>query len=214
MKARKAQVTRETGETEIAVTLNVDGTGQREIETWVGFFDHMLDLFAKHGLFDLQVRVPKADLQIDEHHTVEDIGITLGQAFAQALGDKVGIRRYGFFILPMDETLVQVAVDLGGRAWFELKDGKNEDMTFSREKVGDLSTELVYDILEAFASNLCANIHVKVEYGRNAHHMIEGIFKCLARALRMACELDERASEQVPSTKGQEILKQGKGERV
>lgn len=202
MQARKSQLIRETGETRIEVELNIDGSGRRELKTGIGFFDHMLDLFAKHGLFDLNVKVPKSDLFIDEHHCVEDVGIALGQAFSQALGEKRGIKRYGFFVLPMDEALVQVAIDLGGRAWFELKDGSGNDLLFTRTQVGDLSTELIYDVLEAFAANLRANIHIKVESGRNVHHMIEGIFKCLARALRMACEMDERASEQVPSTKG------------
>lgn len=192
---RSATINRKTGETDISITLLLDGTAQRSINTPVGFMNHMLDLFAKHSLFDLTVQA-KGDMHIDEHHTVEDLGIVLGSAFADAIGDKAGINRYGFFILPMDEALVTVAVDLSGRAAF------NFQCDFAREKVGDLSTELVYDFWEAFAQNAKCNLHIKVENGRNDHHKIEGIFKCVARALRMACTLDERSKGAIPSTKG------------
>lgn len=202
MSQRKARFTRETKETRIEVGLDIDGAGKSEIKTGVGFLDHMLELFAKHGLFDLTISVPRSDLRIDEHHTVEDVGIALGQAWKQALGEKRGIRRYGFFILPMDEVLVRVAVDLGGRAWFSLKDGQGRELVFPREKAGDMATELVYDMLAAFTADLKANVHIVVESGRNTHHMIEGIFKCLARALRLASEFDTRSTDLVPSTKG------------
>jgi imidazoleglycerol phosphate dehydratase HisB len=154
----------------------------------------MLDLFGKHGLFDLDVKA-KGDTQIDEHHTVEDIGIVLGQTFAEALGDKKGIKRYGFFILPMDEARAIVAIDFAGRYAFEFKH------QFKREKVGDLSTELVHDFFDAFAQNAKANLSIEVT-GRNDHHQIEAIFKATARAIRMACEIDERAKGVLPSTKG------------
>jgi len=202
MPPRTSSLTRTTSETDIAIKLTLDGNGERTIDTRIGFLDHMFDLFAKHGLFDLKIKVPRADLNIDEHHTAEDVGIALGQAFDQALGERKGIRRYGFYVLPMDEALVEVALDLGGRAWFELKDIDGNQYSFTREMVGDLSTELVYDILEALSTNMRANLHITVRSGRNAHHIIEAIFKCLARALRLACEIDPRASDQVPSTKG------------
>ncbi len=195
MKNREAKIARKTNETDISISLNLDGTGKREIETPVGFLNHMLDLFAKHGLFDLAVKA-KGDTYIDEHHTVEDIGIVMGQAFAEALGDKRGINRYGFFILPMDEVLATTAVDFAGRYAFYLK------CDFTREKVGDLSTELVYDFWDAFAQNAKVNLIIKVENGRNDHHKIEAIFKATARAIRMACEINERVKDQIPSTKG------------
>lgn len=192
---RKATVERKTKETKIVVFLNIDGTGKREIETPVGFLNHMLDLFAKHGLFDLSIKA-EGDMHIDEHHTVEDIGIVLGEAFAKALGDKRGIVRYGFFILPMDEALATVAVDFVGRYSFRF------DCPFERERVGDLSTELVSHFWDAFAQNAKVNLHIKVENGINEHHKIEGIFKAAARAIRMACEMDPRAKKEIPSTKG------------
>lgn len=195
MTKRTAQITRNTNETQINLKLNIDGVGKREIDTPVGFLNHMLDLFAKHGLFDFSVNA-KGDTFIDEHHTVEDIGIVLGQAFAQSLDDKKGINRYGFFVLPMDEVLATVAVDFAGRYAFTL------DCQFNREKVGDLSTELVYDFWDAFAQNSKANLYIKVENGRNDHHKIEAIFKATARAIRQACEYDQRAIDQIPSTKG------------
>jgi imidazoleglycerol phosphate dehydratase HisB len=192
---RTAVIERKTNETDITLSLVLDGTGKRTIETPIGFMNHMLDLFSKHGLFDLDVKA-KGDIYIDEHHTVEDIGIVLGSAFVKALGDKKGINRYGFFILPMDEALATVAVDFAGRSAFTLQ------CDFKREKVGDLSTELIYDFWDAFAQNAMANIFIKVENGRNDHHKIEAIFKATARAIRMACEIDKRAAETVPSTKG------------
>jgi imidazoleglycerol phosphate dehydratase HisB len=192
---RIGDIKRKTNETDIAILFNIDGNGKRNINTPIGFLNHMLDLFAKQGLFDMVINA-KGDTYIDEHHTVEDVGIVLGQCFAQALGDKRGINRYGFFILPMDEVLATVAVDFSGRYSFRL------DCTFNREKVGDLSTELVYDFWDAFAQNAKANLIIKVENGRNDHHKAEAIFKAAARAMRSACEIDKRATLTVPSTKG------------
>lgn len=194
---RVSEITRKTNETNITIELNIDGTGKRVIKTPIGFLNHMLDLFSKHGLFDLNIQA-KGDIYIDEHHTVEDVGIVLGQSFLKALGNKKGINRYGFFILPMDEALGTVAIDFSGRYAFQL------DCQFNREKVGDLSTELVYDFWNAFAQNAKVNLFIKVENGRNDHHRIEAIFKAVARAIRMACEKDKRAELQIPSTK--EIL--------
>lgn len=192
---RKSAINRKTNETDIIISLDIDGTGQRKIDTPIGFLNHMLDLFAKHGLFDLSIKAT-GDTHIDEHHTAEDIGIVLGGAFARALGDKIGIRRYGFFILPMDEALATAAVDFAGRYSFQF------NCPFEREKVGDLSTELVQHFWDAFAQNAKINLHIKVENGTNEHHKIEGIFKAVARAIRMACEIDPRAKKEVPSTKG------------
>lgn len=192
---RKSQVTRKTNETDISLSLLIDGTGKRTIDTPVGFLNHMVDLFVKGGLFDLSLKA-KGDTYIDEHHTVEDIGIVLGRAFALALGEKRGIRRYGFFILPMDEALATVAIDFCGRTSFRF------DCSFSREKVGDMSTELVFDFWDAFAQNARVNLQIKVEGGRNDHHKVEAIFKAVSRAIRMACEVDRRAALTVPSTKG------------
>lgn len=193
---RKATINRKTNETDIALSLSLDGTGVRIIDTPIGFLNHMLDLFSKHGLFDVVLNAT-GDTYIDEHHIVEDIGIVLGKAFAEAIGDKKGINRYGFFILPMDETLATVAIDFAGRYAFQLS------CDFSREKVGDLSTELVYDFWDGFAQNAKVNLYIKVENGRNDHHKIEAIFKATARAIRMACQIDERMKGQIPSTKGQ-----------
>lgn len=192
---RKSIIERVTSETKISISLDIDGTGKRKISTPVGFLNHMLDLFAKHGLFDLSIKA-EGDMYIDEHHTVEDIGIVLGEAFAKALGDKKGIKRYGFFILPMDEALATVAVDFAGRYSFQFS------CPFVREKVGDLSTELVQHFWDAFAQNAKVNLHIKVNGGFNEHHKIEGIFKATARAIRMACEIDLRSKNQIPSTKG------------
>lgn len=195
MKNRTATVTRKTSETDISVTLNLDGKGTRTIETPVGFLTHMLDLFGKHGLFDLAISA-RGDTYIDEHHTVEDIGIVLGEAFAEALGDKRGITRYGFFILPMDEALATVAIDFSGRYAFTLK------CPFARERIGDFSTELVYDFWDAFAQNAKANVYIKVENGRNDHHKAEAIWKAMGRAVRSAVLIDEKSGGQIPSTKG------------
>lgn len=192
---REVKIQRKTNETDISISLCIDGTGKRTINTPIGFLNHMLDLFSKQGLFNLVVQA-KGDTWIDEHHTVEDTGIVLGQAFAQAIGNKKGINRYGFFILPMDEVLATVAVDFSGRYAFNLQ------CNFTREKVGDLSTELVYDFWDAFAQNAKVNLFMKVENGRNDHHKIEALFKAVAKALRVACEIDERAKLQIPSTKG------------
>ena len=192
---RFSKIIRKTNETEIIIALNIDGAGKRVIDTPVGFLNHMLDLFSKQGLFNLNIKA-KGDTYIDEHHTVEDIGIVLGQAFNEAIGDKKGINRYGFFILPMDEALVTVAIDFAGRYAFTF------DCDFNWEKIGDLSTELIYDFWDGFAQNTKVNLYIKVENGRNDHHKTEAIFKAVAKAVRMACEIDKRASQEVPSTKG------------
>jgi imidazoleglycerol-phosphate dehydratase len=192
---RKATIDRKTNETDISVSLRIDGTGNRKTDISIGFLNHMLDLFAKHGLFDLSIKA-KGDTFIDEHHTVEDIGIVLGEAFSKALGDKKGIKRYGFFILPMDETLATVAIDFAGRYSFRF------ECPFVREKVGDLSTELIKHFWDAFAQNAKVNLYIKVENGENEHHKIEAIFKATARAIRTACEIDEKMKDKIPSTKG------------
>ncbi|MBI2338542.1 imidazoleglycerol-phosphate dehydratase HisB [Candidatus Daviesbacteria bacterium] len=191
---RKATIERKTNETNVKISLNIDGTGKREINTPVGFLNHMLDLFAKGGLFDLTVKA-KGDTWIDEHHTIEDIGIVLGEAFAKALGDKRGINRYGFFILPMDEALATTAIDFAGRYSFRF------ECNFKREKVGDLPTELVKHFWDTFAQNAKVNLFIKVEYGENEHHKIEAIFKTVARATRMAVTIDKRTGNRIPSTK-------------
>ena len=196
MKARTGSVSRKTGETEISVELTLDGTGTRSISSPVNMLNHLLDLFAKHGLFDLTVRAA-GDVHIDDHHTVEDIGIVLGEALAQALGDKRGITRYGTSILPMDEVLALVSMDLAGRYAFSY------DVPLSREQIGDLASEVVYDFFDAFAQGAKMALHIKLlTPGRNDHHKVEGIFKAFGRALRQAVELDERSTGQVPSTKG------------
>ena len=191
---RFSKIIRKTNETDISLSLCIDGVEKRLIKTPVGFLNHMLDLFSKQGLFDLDIKA-KGDTFIDEHHTVEDIGIVLGQAFLKALSDKKGINRYGFFILPMDEALATVAVDFSGRYAFAF------DCNFNREKIGDLSTELIYDFWNAFTQNAKVNLFIKVENGRNDHHKAEAIFKAVARAIKMACEIDKRTLE-IPSTKG------------
>jgi imidazoleglycerol-phosphate dehydratase len=192
--ARTAEIARQTAETKIELTLDLDGQGQSRIETGVGFLDHMLTLLAKHGAFDLDVKAD-GDLHIDSHHTVEDVGICLGKALREALGDKVGIRRYGHFTLPMDETLVTSAVDLGGRAFCVWR------ADVPNELLGNFHSSLAEEFWRAVAGNALMNLHVLVHYGRNTHHMIEGIFKATARALRQAAEHDQRAGG-VPSTKG------------
>ncbi len=195
MKARKASVERITKETQIRGILNVDGQGTYQIATGIRFFDHMLELFAKHGGFDLTLTA-KGDLDIDQHHTVEDVGIALGQLFAKALGERKGINRAGYFVLPMDETLAVVAVDLGGRPALVYKDLVRVRL------VGDLQTDLVEDFFGGFVNHAGANLHAKILYGRSSHHKIEAIFKCFARALRYACSTDDRLKDQLPSTKG------------
>jgi len=195
MTVKRATLERNTKETRIRGTLKIDGRGTYDISTGIRFLDHMLELFAKHGGFDLKLHA-EGDLDIDQHHTVEDVGITLGQLFAQALGDRKGINRAGYFVLPMDETLAVVAVDLGGRPALVYKD------LVKVRLVGDLQTELVEDFFGGFVNHAGANLHAKVLYGRSNHHKIEAIFKCFARALRYACSTDKRLKDQLPSTKG------------
>ena len=192
---REATVDRNTKETQISGHLILDGKGRYEVFTGIRFLDHMLELFTKHGGFDLRLWA-KGDLDVDQHHTVEDIGIVLGQLVTKALGDRVGINRAGYFVMPMDETLAVVAIDLGGRVAL-VYDDKVELPT-----VGDLQTELVEDFFAGFAQHAQANVHVKVMYGRSTHHKIEAVFKCFARALRYACSTDERLKDELPSTKG------------
>lgn len=192
---RTATIERNTKETRISGTLRIDGQGSYEISTGIRFFDHMLELFTKHGGFDLTLRAT-GDLDVDQHHTVEDVGIVLGQLFSQALGERRGINRAGYFVLPMDETLAVVAVDLGGRSALVYKDLVRVRL------VGDLQTELVEDFFSGFVQHAAANLHAKVLYGRSNHHKIEAIFKCFARAMRYACSTDERLRDQLPSTKG------------
>ena len=192
---RMAKIVRKTAETDIKLTLDLDGSGRARIDTGIPFFDHMLTLFAKHGLFDLDVTC-KGDTAVDYHHTVEDTGIVLGEAFRAALGDKLGIRRYGFFLLPMDESLARVAVDLGGRAHLVY------DATPPTMFVRDFNIILVKEFCRAFSNALACNLHVKLEYGEEPHHAAEAIFKGLARALDAATQLDPRAAGLLPSTKG------------
>jgi imidazoleglycerol-phosphate dehydratase len=191
---RTASIDRNTAETKIQLTLNLDGAGKADVATGVGFLDHMLTLLAKHGTIDLTVRAD-GDLDVDQHHTVEDTGICLGQAIKQALGNKAGIRRYGHFTLPMEETLATVAIDLSGRYALAFR------AEFPSQKIGDFDSELVEDFWQAVAANALCNLHILVHYGRNSHHISEAIFKAAARALRMAVETDPRMSG-VPSTKG------------
>jgi imidazoleglycerol-phosphate dehydratase len=192
--SRTASIQRKTNETEIYLELNLDGSGQADVKTGVGFLDHMLELLAKHGAFDLRVAA-RGDLHVDQHHTVEDTGICLGQAFREALGDKAGIRRYGHFTLPMEETLVTVAVDLSGRYALAF------NAPLPSPKIGAFDSELLEDFWQAFAANTLCNLHVLLHYGRNSHHIAEAVFKGTARALRMAVEADPRMTG-VPSTKG------------
>jgi imidazoleglycerol-phosphate dehydratase len=195
MKIRKASVERITKETQIRGSLVIDGQGTYQISTGIRFFDHMLELFTKHGGFDLKLKAT-GDLDVDQHHTVEDVGIALGQLFAKALGDRKGINRAGYFVLPMDETLAVVAVDLGGRPALVYRDRVRVRL------VGDLQTELVEDFFGGFVNHAGANLHAKVLYGRSNHHKIEATFKCFARAMRYACSMDQRLKGQLPSTKG------------
>jgi imidazoleglycerol-phosphate dehydratase len=192
--ARTARIQRKTNETDIELALDLDGSGQSQIDTGVGFFDHMLTLLARHASIDLTIKAA-GDLHIDQHHTVEDVGICFGQALRQALGDKLGIRRYGHFTLPMEETLATVAVDLSGRYFLVFQ------AQFPTSKIGDFDSELVEDFWQAAAANALCNLHVIVHHGRNGHHVAEAIFKATARALRMAVEIDPRTTG-VPSTKG------------
>lgn len=192
---RTATVKRVTKETQIEAKLTIEGKGRYEVSTGIRFFDHMLELFTKHGGFDLQLKAT-GDLDVDQHHTVEDVGIALGELFKKAIGDKKGINRAGYFVMTMDETLAVVALDLSGRPALVYKDLVKVRM------VGDLQTELVEDFFHGFISAAAANLHVKVMYGRSNHHKIEAIFKCFARALRFACSKDARMKDQLPSTKG------------
>jgi imidazoleglycerol-phosphate dehydratase len=192
---RAASVSRRTAETDVAVSVALDGTGKAEVATGIGFLDHMLELFARHGLFDLTVTVT-GDLHVDQHHTAEDSGIALGQAFLQALGDKKGIARYADIHLPMDETLSRVAVDLSGRPFLVFR------CAFPTEKIGVFDTELVREWFQAFAMNAGLTLHVETLYGDNSHHIAESCFKGLARALRQAVAVDPREQGRVPSTKG------------
>lgn len=192
--ARSTTVERKTKETDISLILNLDGTGKSEIDTGIGFFDHMLEGFAKHGFFDLKLKV-KGDLKVDGHHTVEDTGIVLGQAVKQALGDKAGIKRYGSFILPMDDALALCAIDLCGRPYF------NFECSFTSEKTGGLDTELVREFFYAVSYSAGMNLHIKMLSGVNNHHMIEAIFKAFAKVLDEAVRKDERITD-VLSTKG------------
>lgn len=191
---RKAAIRRTTKETSIDLALNLDGTGQVSVDTGIGFFDHMLDHIGRHGLLDLTLKA-KGDLQVDDHHTVEDVGICLGEAIAQAVGNKKGIRRYGFFVLPMEESLAEVAVDLSGRAATVYR------VEYRGSKIGKFDVQLVEEFLRAVASNAKMNLHVSVPYGTNNHHIAEAICKALGKALRMAVELDPRETS-IPSTKG------------
>ncbi len=192
---RRAVIDRRTAETQIALRLNLDGTGRFENRTGVRFLDHMLDLVARHGGFDLTVRAT-GDLDVDQHHTVEDVGIALGEAVNRALGTRKGINRAGYFVMPMDDTLAVVAIDLGGRPATVV------DTKVRVRLVGDLQTELVHDFFEGFANAARANVHVKVLYGRSNHHKIEACFKAFGRALRVACAKDARLAKMLPSTKG------------
>ena len=192
--ARKAAVTRKTNETDVTLSLNLDGTGTNSISTGIGFLDHMLDQVARHGLMDLTVAA-KGDLHIDGHHTVEDIGITLGQAFAQAVGDKRGLRRYGHAYVPLDEALSRVVLDLSGRP------GLVFEVPFTRAWVGQFDTDLFHEFFQGFVNHALVTLHVDCLRGENAHHQAETVFKAFGRALRMACEVDPR-SEGIPSTKG------------
>ncbi len=192
---RAAAIERNTRETQIHGRLRLEGKGRYEISTGVRFLDHMLELFSKHGGFDLELKA-QGDLDVDQHHTVEDAGIVLGRLFAEALGDRRGINRAGYFVLPMDETLAVVAVDLGGRPYLVYSDGVKVRL------VGDLQAELVEDFFQGFVNHAGANLHVKVLYGRSSHHKIEAVFKCFARAMKFACSKDSRLKSELPSTKG------------
>jgi len=193
--ARKAKIARKTNETEISVAVDLDGTGKHDMQTGIGFLDHMLDQLSRHSLIDMSVKA-KGDLHIDFHHTAEDVGIALGQAIKQALGDKKGIRRYASSDLPMDGTLTRAAVDVSGRPFLVWK------VEFTRDKVGEMDTELFREWFQAFAMNAGITLHVETFYGDNNHHIAESAFKALARALRDAVEIDPRQADKIPSTKG------------
>jgi len=192
---RRGVVDRRTTETSIALTLGLEGKGRYQVSTGIRFLDHMLELFARHGAFDLKVKAI-GDLDVDQHHTVEDLGIALGEAVSAALGNRRGINRAGYFVMPMDETLAVAAIDLGGRPHAAV------DLNVKVLRVGDLQTELVHDFFEGFAIGARANVHVKVLYGRSSHHHVEAVFKAFARALRVAVAKDKRLAKMLPSTKG------------
>ena len=192
---RAGKVKRRTAETDVTISLAVDGAGKADVKTGVGFLDHMLELFARHGLFDITAKVT-GDLHVDQHHTVEDCGIALGEAFRQALGDKAGINRYADVHLPMDETLTRVALDISGRPFLVFR------TQFPTQKIGEFDTELVREFLQAFAMNAGVTLHVETIYGNNSHHVAESCFKGLARALRHAAAVDPREGRRIPSTKG------------
>ena len=192
---RIATVTRKTSETDVSVTVNLDGTGQRSISTGIGFYDHMLEQLARHGLFDIEIRTV-GDLHIDAHHTVEDTAIALGEAFAKALGDRAGITRYGHAYVPMDETLARVALDISGRPFLVWKVG------FTQSRLGEMDTELFWHVFHSFAQAAGITLHAEALYGQNNHHIAEGLFKALARALKQAVAIDPRQPGAIPSTKG------------
>ncbi len=192
---RRAVINRQTTETQIALKLTIEGKGRYDVSTGIRFLDHMLELFARHGGFDLVARV-RGDLDVDQHHTVEDLGIALGEAVSQALGNRKGINRAGYFVMPMDETLAVAAIDLGGRPHTVVH------LKVATRLVGDLQTELVPDFFEGFAMGARANVHMNVMYGRSSHHKIEAVFKAFARALRVACAKDKQMAKRLPSTKG------------
>ncbi len=192
---RQAQVTRNTLETQVSVKLDLDGSGKSRLATGIGFFDHMLDQVARHGMIDLEIEA-KGDLHIDAHHTVEDVGITLGQAFAKAIGDKKGVRRYGHAYVPLDEALSRVVLDLSGRPGLEYA------VDYARGLVGEFDIDLVHEFFQGFANHALVTLHIDNFKGRNAHHQAETIFKAFGRALRMASEMDPRAAGALPSTKG------------
>jgi len=195
MKGRTASLHRKTTETDISLRLNLDGRGHYSVSTGIRFLDHMLELFARHGGFDLDLKA-RGDLDVDQHHTVEDVGIALGEALRQALGSKKGINRAGYFVMPMDETLALASVDLSGRPYLVLQ------APIRARLVGDLQSELLEDFFQGFANSAKANVHLKIVYGRSSHHAVEALFKALARALRYACSHDARLKHQLPSTKG------------
>ena len=192
---RTAEIVRNTTETNISLRLELDGRGVYDVDTGCGFLNHMLELFARHGRFDLEVKC-LGDMHVDAHHTTEDIGIVLGSAFGKALGDRRGINRYGYFLLPMDEALIAAAVDISGRAYV------GYDVNIPSEKVGDFDTELIKEFLLAFSRSLGANVHIRQLAGENSHHIIEGIFKALARAMKEAVAFEKGFEEEIPSTKG------------
>jgi len=192
---RKAQLTRHTTETQIDLALTIEGSGKYQVSTGIRFFDHMLELFTRHGGFDLKLTC-KGDLDVDQHHTVEDVGIALGEAFDRALGEKKGINRAGYFLMPMDETLGIAAIDLSGRTAVLV------DAKVRTRLVGDLQSELVHDFFDGFARGARANVHLKIMYGRSNHHKVEALFKAFARALRVACARDKQLAKMLPSTKG------------